>query len=354
MSPASSDLIRSSVRALHAYTPGEQTADPSVLKLNTNENPYGPCPGVGEVLRSMAADQLRLYPDPVCGGLRRALGELHGCMPKRILVGNGSDEVLALCLRAFVARPGVVGYFDPSYSLYPVLAAIEDLESYPVGLTEDFGWAPPDPARSDLFFITNPNAPTSLRFPRDRIEAFCDQASGVVVIDEAYADFARESCLDLALTRSNVLVTRSFSKSYGLAGMRLGYAVGPEPLIEALYKIKDSYNVNALTQAVGEAAVRDQKALRQTLRRVIQTRDRVAAELRARRFRVFDSQTNFLWIEPPMRPAEEWFRRLREQGILVRFFPGARTDRYLRVTIGKDDGMDRFLEGVDRLLPDAG
>lgn len=339
--------VRRSVRALRAYTPGEQPDDPSILKLNTNENPYGPSPAAGEVLRNLAADRLRLYPDPVCMGLRRALAELHGCRADQILVGNGSDEVLALCLHALVEPGGSIGYFDPSYSLYPVLAAIADVPARPVRLADDFGWAPPEAAEADLFFLTNPNAPTSLRFPRDEVEAFCDRTPGVVVIDEAYVDFARADCLDLALSRPNVLVTRSLSKSYGLAGIRVGYAVGPAPLIAALFKIKDSYNVNAISQAMALAAVRDQAALRGMVSRVKRTRERTAEALRQRGAWVAASETNFLWLEPPGGDGAGWFRGLRERGVLARYFPGERTGRFLRVTVGTDADMVRFLAAWD-------
>ena len=253
----SRNLLRESVRRMNGYVPGEQPTDPEFVKLNTNENPYPPSPLVAQLLQDFVVDSLRFYPDPVCHSLRHSLAKLHGCSPKQILIGNGSDEVLALCFRAFVERHALVGYFTPSYSLYPVLAAIEDLATYEVPLTRHFGWTDPDPSRASLFVVTNPNAPTSLLFSRDDVVSFCKRASGVVVIDEAYVDFAPDHCMDLALDLPNVLVTRTVSKSYSLAGIRVGYIVGPESLVDALYKIKDSYNVNALSQSIAQAAMED-------------------------------------------------------------------------------------------------
>lgn len=339
-------LIRSSVAALSAYVPGEQPADPRVVKLNTNENPYPPSPEVMEVLHAAEPDALRRYPDPVSHPLRAALAALHGCSPQQVFVGNGSDEVLALALRAFVGREERVSYFDPSYSLYPVLADIEDLAKRPVALGADFGWVEPEMDGVGLFLLTNPNAPTSLVFPRDRIEAFCAEAPCVVLVDEAYGDFASWNCMDLALSSDRVLVTRTFSKAWSLAGLRLGYVVGPEPLIEALFKIKDSYNVDRLAQDIGLAAVRSIEHTRANADRIRATRTRVTTTLRERGFEVADSETNFLWIRVDGPDARPVFDRLRERNILVRHFPGPLTGPYLRVTVGTDEEMDAFLAAL--------
>jgi histidinol-phosphate aminotransferase len=340
-------LIRQAVDALSAYVPGEQPDDPAVIKLNTNENPYPPAPEVMEALRAAGPDALRRYPDPVSHPLRAALAELHACAPEQVFIGNGSDEILALALRAFVRREEAVGYFDPSYSLYPVLAAIEDLAVRPVSLGPGFGWAPPDTAGLGLFFLTNPNAPTGLLFPRGEIAAFCADAPCVVLIDEAYADFARWTCLDLALSSDRVLITRSFSKSFSLAGLRLGYAVGPAPLIEALFKIKDSYNVDRLAQDAGLAAVRTVDHMRVNVRRIRDTRARVTKALRVRGFEVADSETNFLWVRTRTADAGGLFAALRARRVLVRHFPGPVTGGHLRVTVGTDAEMDAFLAALD-------
>ncbi|HMP77715.1 MAG TPA: histidinol-phosphate transaminase [Kiritimatiellia bacterium] len=342
-------LIRPSVEALTPYTPGEQPRVAGLIKLNTNENPYPPSPRVAEALAGFTAESLRLYPDPMALELRGVIAELHGCGVENVFAGNGSDEVLALCTRAFVEPGGRIGYFDPSYSLYPVLAAIADIPVAPVPLDEHFGIAHPasriaHPA--SLFFLTTPNAPTGMLYPRADIEAFCADFTGVVVLDEAYGDFAPEHFMDLALSRPNVLVSRSLSKSYSLAGLRLGYAVGPAPLIEAFHKIKDSYNLDALAQALGAAALRDQAWMRANVAKILATRERVARELRARGWTVLPSATNFLFAKPAGNPAKAVFDALRARNIIVRHFPGPRTGDFLRITMGTDTQMDAFLAAL--------
>lgn len=336
-------MIRKAVQHLHAYVPGEQPKDANVIKLNTNENPYPPSPRVAAALREFDPSRLRLYSDPVCSAFREHIAAMHGCKSENVFVGNGSDEVLALCARGLVERSGTIGYFDPSYSLYPVLAAIEDVATKPVPLPDDFGWVTPPPDHSDLFFLTNPNAPTSLLFAKSKIAAFCKSFRGVVLIDEAYVDFAPEHCIDLALSLPNVIVARTLSKSYSLAGLRLGYAIGPASLIDALFKIKDSYNVSMLSQVLGLAALNDFPYFHENVAKLIATRTRVTSALRDRGWTVVDSATNFLWAKPPQKPAKEVFEFLRSKKIFVRYFPGGRTGDYLRITIGTDAQMDAFL-----------
>ena len=348
MNPAS--LIRRSVQALHPYVPGEQPKGGDIIKLNTNENPYGPSPRVAEALRAFDPESARLYPDPVCQALREEAGRLHGVSPDQVFVGNGSDEVLTLAARAFVEDDGSIGYFDPSYSLYPVITEIADVEKRPVALTDDYLWRMPAGYSASLFFLTNPNAPTSLGFDPADIRAFAASFPGVVLVDEAYADFAGRDCLELARTLPNVLVSRTFSKAYSLAHLRLGYAIGPAPLIGALHKIKDSYNVNGVTQAAGLAALRDQDYLRATVGRILATRARVTAALIERGFDVLPSESNFLFARPPRLPADRVFAGLRERRIFVRYFPGPRTGDRLRVTIGTDAQMDRFLSALDDIF----
>lgn len=337
---------RKAVDVMVPYIPGEQPKGGGIIKLNTNENPYGASPRVAEALRAASADDLRLYPDPVSSGLVRQVADLHGCAPEQVFVGNGSDEVLALCARAFAERDGSIGWFDPSYSLYPVLAAIEDIPARPVPLPPDFSWTMPRGYGASLFFLTNPNAPTSLLFPKEPVAAFCRGFRGVVLVDEAYVDFAPSSCLDLALSLPNTLVARTLSKSYSLAGLRLGYAVGPAPLIAALHKIKDSYNVSRLTQALAAAALADQAWMRENVRKITATRAQVTQELRARGWTVLDSATNFLFARPPGRPAREVFEALRAKNIFVRYFAAPATADYLRITIGTDGQMAALLAAL--------
>lgn len=342
--------IKKSVRAMTAYVPGEQPEDLSVVKLNTNENPYPPSPRIREVLAQLDPDALRRYPDPLSCRLRRELANLHGCDPERVFAGNGSDEILALCTRAFVEDRGAIGYFNPSYSLYPVLAAIRDVAARPVELGRRFAWRMPRNYAAALFFLTNPNAPTGMLYPKPEVRAFCARFPGVVVIDEAYVDFSRENCMDLALASDHVLVMRTFSKAYSLAGLRLGYAVGAPPLIAALYKIKDSYNLSRLTQAAALAAVTDPAWMRANVARVKRTRARLTSALEAMGFLVFPSETNFLWVRPPRIPAPALYRRLAERKIFVRYFAGPRTGAYLRITVGTDPQIARLLDALRQIL----
>ena len=343
-------LIRKSVRTLEAYTPGEQLRRPGLIKLNTNENPYPPSPWVAEALTALPLETLRLYPDPVSTGLRQTIADLHEVKLDQVFAGNGSDEILALCTRAFVEDDGTIGYFMPSYSLYPVLAAIRAVPGVACGLTDSFEWPARDPEPASLFFLANPNAPTSMLFPKTKVSAFCKRFSGVVLVDEAYVDFARESCMDLAKTMPNVLVMRTLSKSYSLAGIRCGYVVGPETLISALFKIKDSYNLNRLTQVAAMAALKDQATMRDNAERIKATRNRLSAELEKLGFAVCPSEANFLWAKPAGQDARALFEALKAEGILIRHFPGERTGEYVRITVGTDEDVDRLLQVLGGMI----
>ncbi len=345
-----SNLIRKSVQAMAGYVPGEQPMDEDIIKLNTNENPYLPSPDVQDILSMVDIADLARYPDPLSVELRKAIAKLHHCEMENVFVGNGSDEVLALCIRAFVERDGSVGYFDPSYSLYPILADIEDVEKRPVALDAAFGWQMPEAYSASLFFLTNPNAPTSLQYSKSNVESFIGKFPGVVLIDEAYADFAAENCMDLALQNDNILVARTFSKSYSLAGIRLGYCVGNTELIGALYKIKDSYNVNYLTQEIARVAILDQDTMHANIQAIVETRKLVADKLSELGFEVCDSETNFLWVKPLGIKAEALFGELRRKNIVVRHFGNdERTKDYLRVTIGTAPEMFKFLDAVEEI-----
>ena len=329
---------------MEGYVPGEQTLAPRTIKLNTNENPYPPSPRVSKALREFDGERLRLYPNPVGQKLKERIAELHGCTPEQVFVGNGSDEVLALCTRAFVENDGTIGYFDPSYSLYPVLTDIRDAAKRPVSLGDAFDWRMADDYDVSLFFLTNPNAPTGMLFPREEVEAFCRRSAGVVLIDEAYVDFSSAHCMDLALACDNVLVARTLSKSFSLAGLRLGYCVGNARLIEAMMKIKDSYNLDMVTQILALAALNDVEHMQANVERVKTTRERLTAALVELGFESCPSETNFIWTRPPEGvAAQELFEQLHEDGILVRYFRGERTGGYIRITIGTDEQVDRLI-----------
>ncbi len=350
-----SGYIKKSVVELSGYVPGEQPRGVAgrLIKLNTNENPYPPSPRVAEALSAFSAGSLRLYPDPDSGELRAALAAFHGCAPEQVFAGNGSDEILALCTRTFVEDEGCIGFFDPSYSLYPVLAKIRDVTIRPLELGPQFEWLMPPGYSASLFFLTCPNAPTGIRYPKDVIRAFCEDFRGVVVIDEAYVAFAEEDCMDLAMDQDNVLVLRTLSKSHSLAGLRLGYAVGHSELIGALFKIKDSYNLGRLAQAAAMGAVRDMDWAHANAERVKRTRGISAKRLAALDFDVFPSEANFLWVRPRAVKAEKLYRELRERNILVRHFHGPRTGAFLRISVGTDEEMEALLAATEEIVQPA-
>jgi histidinol-phosphate aminotransferase len=346
-----SNLIRKSVQAMEGYVPGEQPKDAEIVKLNTNENPYLPSPDVQDILSMVDIAVLSRYPDPVCLELRKVIAELHGCEVENVFVGNGSDEVLALCIRSFVERNGSVGFFDPSYSLYPILADIEDIEKKPVSLDAGFGWQMPADYSASLFFLTNPNAPTSFSYTKETVEQFVQGFDGVTLIDEAYADFAVDNCMEFALKYDNVLVARTLSKSYSLAGIRLGYCVGSAALIGAMYKIKDSYNVNYLTQEIARVAILDQDTMKANVSAILETRRMVSEKLSEFGFQVGESQTNFLWVKPLGIGAKTLFEALRRKHIITRYFgKDERTKDYLRITIGTAPEMLKFLDETEAIL----
>ena len=346
--PTVSPLARASVRALSPYVPGEQPRMRDLVKLNTNENPYPPTPSIRAALDALRVEDLRLYPDPAADALRARIAALHGASPGNVLVANGSDEALRLCIDAFCEPDGSVGYVEPSYSLYPVLADIRGLRRAPLDLWPDLAWRVPSGYAASVFFLTNPNAPTGHLFAKDGIRAFCEGFPGVVVIDEAYADFAGVSCADLALALPNVLVCRTLSKSYSLAGLRLGWLVGSAPLVAALDAIRDSYNIDRVAQAVACAALDDPAWMRANVERIRASRDRLAAALRDRGWTVADSATNFLWARPPAGgpDATALFRQLRGRAVVVRHWDAPRLRDFLRITVGTDAECDRLLAAL--------
>jgi histidinol-phosphate aminotransferase len=349
------NFIRKAVEKLSPYEPGEQPADPHVIKLNTNENPYPPSPEVRKLLRSANADMLKLYPDPVCLRLRMRIAELHSCNIDNVFVGNGSDEVLTLCTLAFVEDDESIGYFVPSYSLYPVLTDIRDVCHNPIMLTDNFTLPANFPfsrkkwKNCSLFFIANPNAPTGMLFPFEHISKFCRIFPGVVVIDEAYVDFASRDCMELALRYHNVLIVRTLSKSFSLAGLRVGYSVGHKDLIQALFKIKNSYNVSRLAQEIAMAALNDIPYMRQNVEKIKVTRQRLTEALSSLGYTVYPSETNFLWVRPEPVKAEYLYKELKKRKILIRFFKTPQLKDFVRITIGTDWQVDKLIEAIQKI-----
>ena len=344
------------IKKLAGYVPGEQPRSKKVVKLNTNENPYPPSPKCTAVLSSFDLEDLRRYPDPNFTALAKAIADENGTTSDRVFVGNGSDEILALAARVFVENDESIGSLDPSYTLYKTLAAIRDVKWVGVGRAADdaqrasAALAECRKSNISLFLWTNPNAPTGELTEPKTIAAFAKKFKGVVIVDEAYADFARGNCMSLATaTRNrNVIVMRTFSKSYSLAGLRVGYCVGPKDLIDALYKAKDSYNVDAVAQAVALAAFKDGAYHRKTVAKVVKTRKAFEKALSKRGWDVIKSESNFVFAKPPAgAAAKDVFSYLKSREIYVRYFPGPLTGDRLRITIGTDGQMETLLDALD-------
>lgn len=335
---------RPNIARIAGYTPGEQPKGRRLTKLNTNENPYPPSPMVIDALRNFPAERLKLYPVPGADSVREAAAELFGIDCNQILCGNGSDDLLTIALRTFVDQDGGFAYTEPSYSLYPVLADIQGARKIPVALDKDFmlpNNAAALAAGATLFIMARPNAPTGNSFPKERVATLCRDFPGVVWVDEAYADFANDNCLDLLRQFPNLVVSRTLSKSYSLAGLRLGLACASPELIVEMDKVRDSYNIDMLTQALATAAIKDSAAMRDNVRRIRASREILRRELQAMGCEVLPSEANFIFAKPP-RPAAEVFQALRERGFLVRYFNLPRISEYIRITIGNEDDMAAF------------
>ncbi len=351
------DLARAHVPKLHPYVPGTQPTGGDWIKLNTNELPYPPSPKVAEAIQGELG-RLTLYPNPTSAPLRTAIADLHGLGASQVIVGNGSDDILNLLVRVFVGEEAPLGQTYPSYSLYPVLAAIsgggvvsipfDDSMVLPVG--ELAGVDAP------ILFLTSPNAPTGMAFPQQTIRELLSGFSGMVVVDEAYVDFADESAVSLLAEFPRLVITRTLSKSYGLAGLRVGYALGSEETISLLDRVRDSYNVNRVSQAGALAAIQDQEYLREVVGKVIVTREHFSAELRQRGWFVYPSQANFVFTRPVSNrggPSAETasllFKYLNDQQVLVRYFGSCPlTANGLRISIGTDHQMGKLLKLIDQ------
>ena len=347
--------FRKEIDAIAGYVPGEQPKAAKLIKLNTNENPYPPSPEVRKVLARLKHVDLRLYPDPTADELRDLFSESVKMKRDNVIVGNGSDDLLTMIFRAFTSYELPVAVFEPSYSLYPVLAALQgapvikiDLDkedfSYPENIVELAG-------NANLLIITRPNAPTGNCAPKELVEKVCREFDGIVLIDEAYSDFAADNCAEFAKKFDNVLVMRTLSKGSSMAGLRVGYAFGNENLIAGLMKLKDSYNVNRISQVLAKANFEDKTYRRKRVRQIIKTRMILNRELIALGFKVIPSQANFLFVSPPDGDAEGLFKTLREVNIIVRYFPGEVTGKYLRITVGSGSqniNLIRFLKNLYR------
>jgi len=340
------------------YTPGFQPPRGSqMIKLNTNENPYPPSPAVAAAIRKAAEnyDRLRLYPDPVSSCLRQTAAEIYGLTAEQVMAGNGSDDLLRILLDTFIDPGEQVGFFDPSYSLYPVLAQIRGASPKVFA----FDPATPEPVITTkgikLFFITSPHAPYGLGFSNHFIAKIADQLDGILVVDEAYADFAEESALSLLDKYPNLVVTRTFSKSYSLAAMRVGLAFAAPMLIAEMDKARDSYNLDLLAQEAATAALLDQAYLEETVARIKKVRQKFNRQLTEKKFTTYPSQSNFIFSIPPAGfKAGDLYQYLQQHQVLVRYFSTPPLDRGIRITIGTPEQMGQVLDIINQFLKEKG
>ncbi len=343
--------LRKNIAEMTAYVPGYQPEEPeSWIKLNTNENPYPPSPAVVEAIREeigRSGDSLRKYPDSASRSAREEAGLLYGFDPQWIIMANGSDEVLNNLIRAFAAEGEEIAYVHPSYSYYRTLAEIQGARVRTFGLTDkhelkDF----PERYEGKLFFLTNPNAPLGFVFSQAVVEGLAERVQGMLVVDEAYVDFADEHSLELVRRHDNVVVTRTLSKSYSLAGMRLGLAIAHPGVIVALDKIRDHYNLDRLAQAAATAALGDQEYFRECVRKIRKTREWFSLELQFLGWEVIPSQGNYVFAVPPGGKAEWIYEFLYERKILVRYFSDPVLAHGLRITIGTMEEMEKTIAAL--------
>ncbi len=329
---------------MRGYVPGEQPRGGQVVKLNTNENPYPPAPGVIAAVAACASADLRLYPDPTATALREAAARQYRLSPEQVLVGNGSDELLTIVMRALVGPGDVVVYPEPTYSLYDTLVTIQEGRSLTIPFPADFT-VPPALLDADgrVTVICNPNSPSGTFTPIEVIEELARERAGLVVVDEAYVDFAPTNALPLLARYDNVLVLRTFSKSFSLAGMRIGLAFGAPALLAELAKVKDSYNVSRIAIAAGVAALEDYAWMERNVARIVATRARLSEGLRARGYEVLPSATNFVFARRPGEDQGPIQTALRDRGVLVRHFAGPRLGDALRISVGTDEEVERLL-----------
>jgi len=342
------------VARLSPYIPGEQPRIPGLVKLNTNENPFGPSPRAIDAMRAEAADTLRLYPDPQASALRETLAAYHGVSIDQVFVGNGSDEVLAHVFAALLKHERPLRFPDITYSFYPTYCRLFDIEQQLVPLDDQMRVRLADYPASGPIILANPNAPTGVALTRREIESLLEANPDMpVIIDEAYVDFGAETAIPLIGRHPNLLVVHTMSKSRALAGLRVGYAIGDGALIEGLTRVKDSFNsypLSRIAQAGAAASVKDEAYFQQSRAAVIEGRTRMVGGLQQLGFEVLPSSANFVFARLPGRGGAELAQALRDRAVLVRHFGAPRIADYLRITVGAPGEIDRLLAALTEIL----
>ena len=343
--------FRKNIEKVKGYEPGYQPKEPDVIKLNTNENPYPPSPEVLKVLAEISPERLRKYPDPLGNEFREAAAEINSVRSDDIMCCNGGDDLLTMAFRAFCDKNRPVAYPVPTYSLYPVLAKLQNCRAIEVPFDAEFNL----PAKlagtaASLTIVCNPNAPSGSFVSVDELASLADELSGVLLIDEAYVDFAEDNCTRLVKEFDNIIILRSLSKGYGLAGLRFGYAIAQPDLIKGLLKVKDSYNVDAIALAAATAAIKDQKYFSETTEKVKKDRGILIENLRELGFEVPQSQSNFVFARCKNQNADVIFNKLKERRIYIRYFNLPGLEDRLRITVGTDEQNNILISALKEIL----
>lgn len=346
--------FRPNIESMEGYQPGEQPRDPGIIKLNTNENPYPPSPKVIEALRVELTENLRKYPDPISYKVREKAAAVYGLSPDQIIVGNGSDDILAMICRAFAGEGDLIVQPRPTYTLYETLAQIQGARLLSVPF-RDFSRLPDGIVQKGarITFVCNPNSPTGTVVTTKELDDLARRIDGILVVDEAYVDFADFHSLHLVRSLENVLVLRSFSKSFSLAGLRIGLGFGHPALIEGLFKVKDSYNLTRLSQAAALAALEDIDYMHEMVRRIRQTREDLRRSLTQLGLDVYASQSNFLWARCARPPARLLYEGLKKRRVLVRYFSHPGLDDCLRITVGTPEEIEVMLRELRSIIQEA-
>jgi len=349
--------FRQTIERMSPYVPGEQPAEAEVVKLNTNENPYPPSPAVMAAIAQISPDQLRRYPEPTARSFREAAARQFGVEPEMIICGNGMDELLRLLVQACCDSSRPLACPWPTYTLYEVLAEANGTTTIKVPFDADYRLPFEQLAATDarLVFVANPNSPSGTFTPIETLAKLADALRGraILAIDEAYVDFADQSALALARTHENVIVLRTLSKGYSLAGLRFGFAIACRPLIDMLYKIKDSYNIDSIAIAAATAAIKDTSYARENCRKVVAERARLTERLEGLGFHVLPSQANFVLARPPKPAAKQLYLALKSRNIFVRWFDVDGLDDKVRITVGTPQQNDTLLEAIAEIIRQA-
>ena len=343
--------FRKNIEKMRGYVPGFQPLDADVVKLNTNENPYPPSPAVLKALTEIGPEELRRYPDPLGCDFRQAAAEVNGVEPGCIMCCKGGDELLTIVFRAFCDQKRPVAYPVSTYSLYPVLAKLQNCKAIEIPFDNEFNL----PAKlagtgAKLTIVCNPNAPSGSFISVDELASLADEIEGILLIDEAYVDFAEDNCVRLVKNFDNVIILRSMSKGYSLAGLRFGYAIAQADLIEGLVKVKDSYNVDAISIAAASAAISDRKYFQENVEKIKKQRSEMTGQLHQLGLDVSDSFANFVLADAKTADAKQIYEKLAQRNIYVRYFdlPGLRDK--LRITVGTNEQNDMLIGALKDIL----